>query len=150
MPDFFAMQTDYLVSLNVIYHDLDASLIAMVLTSQLYKNTIEDVNSKENVSLKYFYQGGNFKIPQNILKIKDLSLILNIPRETVRRKKEKIIKDNFIILDTKKEMYTLNTKIIEQKILDAQIDNLSKFISNFLIFFNQNRFFIKKVSKDEN
>ena len=50
MPDFFEMQTEYLASLNIIYHDLDASLIAMVLTSQLYKNTIKDVNSKETIS----------------------------------------------------------------------------------------------------
>ena len=28
MPDFFEMQTEYLVSLNIIYSDLDASLIA--------------------------------------------------------------------------------------------------------------------------
>ena len=33
MPDFFEMQTEYLASLNVIYHDLDASLVAMVITS---------------------------------------------------------------------------------------------------------------------
>ena len=149
MPDFFAMQTEYLASLNVIYHDLDASLIAMVLTSQLYKNAIEDVNSKEKVSLKYFYQKGNFKVPLNTLKIKDLSLILNVPRETVRRKKEKIIKDNFIILDTKKKMYTFNTNIVEQKILYTQIDNLSKFISKFSFFFSQNKLLIKKISKEE-
>ena len=43
MPDFFEMQTEYLASLNLIYHDLDASLVAMVLTSKLYKNTINDV-----------------------------------------------------------------------------------------------------------
>ena len=44
MPDFFAMQTEYLASLNIIYHDLDASLVAMVLTSKLYKNIIKDSN----------------------------------------------------------------------------------------------------------
>ena len=32
MPDFFKMQTEYLASLNMIYNDLDASLVAMVLT----------------------------------------------------------------------------------------------------------------------
>ena len=53
MPDFFEMQTEYLASLNIIYHDLDASLVAMVLTSELYKNTIKNSNSTEKYSLKY-------------------------------------------------------------------------------------------------
>ena len=62
MPDFFEMQTEYLASLNIIYNDLDASLVAMVLTSQLYKNTIIQNNSKEKISLKYFYQKENYKV----------------------------------------------------------------------------------------
>ena len=149
MPDFFEMQTEYLASLNIIYHDLDASLFAMVLTSKLYKNTINDFNSKDKVSLKYFYQKENFRLPINSFKIKDLSTILNLPRETVRRKKEKIIKDNLIILDTKNKMYTLNTNLIEQKIIDIQIDNLSKFLSKFSVFFSRNKFFVKEVTKDQ-
>ena len=41
MPDFFKMQTEYLTSINVIYGDLDASLVAMVITNQLYKKTLK-------------------------------------------------------------------------------------------------------------
>ncbi len=70
MPDFFEMQTEYLASLNIIYHDLDASLVAMVLTSQLYKNKIKEYNSREKISLKYFYQKDNIKIPISTFKIK--------------------------------------------------------------------------------
>ena len=102
MPDFFEMQTEYLASLNIIYHDLDASLVAMVLTSRLYKQLINDSNSKEKLSLKYFYQN-KYKLPINSFKIKEISTLLNLPRETVRRKKEKIIKDRLIILDKKKK-----------------------------------------------
>ena len=93
MPDFFEMQTEYLASLNIIYSDLDASLIAMVLTSQIYKNTIHDHNSKDRISLKHFYQKENFKLPVSTFKIKEIASILNVPRETVRRKKDKLIKD---------------------------------------------------------
>ena len=75
MPDFFEMQTEYLASLNIIYNDLDASLIAMVLTSQLYKNTIEDKNSKDKISLKYFYQKENFRLPVATFKIKEISVL---------------------------------------------------------------------------
>ena len=87
MPDFFEMQTEYLASLNIIYNDLDASLVAMVLTSQLYKNTIIQNNSKEKISLKYFYQKENFKLPVSYFKIEKISSMINLPRETVRRKK---------------------------------------------------------------
>ncbi len=149
MPDFFEMQTEYLASLNIIYHDLDASLVAMVLTSELYKNTVKEINSKSKISLKYFYQKDNFKLPVSTYKIKHISTILNLPRETVRRKKVKLIKDKIIILDKKNKLYTLNTNIIEKKILDEQIDNLSKFLSKFLVFFNNNRFFIKEVSREQ-
>ena len=87
MPDFFEMQTEYLASLNIIYHDLDASLIAMVLSSELYKNSIEKLKEDNKVSLKYFYTNEYTGIPSSKFKIKDISSILNLPRETVRRKK---------------------------------------------------------------
>ena len=149
MPDFFEMQTEYLASLNIIYSDLDASLIAMVLTSQIYKNTVDSSASKDKVSLRYFYQKENFKLPVSTFKIKEISSILNLPRETVRRKKAKLIKDKLIIEDKKNKLYALNTDIIEEKILNVQINNLSKFLSKFSIFFARNKFFVKEVSKDQ-
>lgn len=149
MPDFFEMQTKYLASLNIIYNDLDASLVAMVLTSQIYKNKANKTNSKDKISIKYFYQKENFTLPVSTFKIKEISSILNLPRETVRRKKEKLIKDKLIILDKKNKLYTLNTDIFEKKIIDVQIENLSKFLSKFSAFLSRSRFFIKKVSKEQ-
>ena len=148
MPDFFEMQTEYLASLNIIYHDLDASLVAMVLTSRLYKQLINDSNSKEKLSLKYFYQN-KYKLPINSFKIKEISTLLNLPRETVRRKKEKIIKDRLIILDKKKKMYDFNSDMVDKKVNDSQIENLSKFLSKFSIYFSKNKFFIRAVSKEK-
>ena len=148
IPDFLEMQTEYLASLNIIYNDLDASLVAMVLTSELYKSSIDE-NNKEKLSLKYFYQKGNFKLPEKSLKIKDISKLLNLPRETVRRKKEKIIRDNLIIYDKKNKHYLLNTGMIEQKIIESHIDNLSKFLSKFSVFFSRNKFFVREVSKEK-
>ena len=149
MPDFFEMQTEYLASLNIIYNDLDASLIAMVLTSKLYKNKIEDTNSKNKISLAYFYQKENFGLPVATFKIKEISLMLNLPRETVRRKKEKLIKDKLIILDKKNKLYALNTDIIQEKIINLQIDNLSKYLSKFLLFSANNNFLIKEIKKEQ-
>ena len=149
MPDFFEMQTEYLASLNIIYNDLDASLIGMVLTSQIYKNTLDSNNSKDKISLKHFYQRENFRLPVSTFKIKKISSMLNLPRETVRRKRAKLINDKLIILDKKNKLYALNTDIIEEKILNIQINNLSKFLSKFSIFFAHNKLFIKEVSKDQ-
>ena len=149
MPDFFEMQTEYLASLNIIYNDLDASLVAMVLTSQIYKNKFNKINSKDKISLNYFYQKKNFRLPASTFKIKEISSIINLPRETVRRKKEKLIKDKLIILDKKNKLFTLNTDIFEKKIIDVQIENLSKFLSKFSVFFSRSGFFEKEVSKEQ-
>ena len=148
MPDFFEMQTEYLASLNIIYNDLDASLVAMVLTTELYKKRIQENGIEKKISLKYFYQDEN-KLPITNIKIQQISSILNLPRETVRRKKEKLINDKLIILDKKTKLYSLNTKMIEEKILNIQIDNLSKFISKFSLFFSQNKSNINQVSRDQ-
>ena len=149
MPDFFEMQTEYLASLNIIYHDLDASLVAMVLTSQLYKNIVKNNKSNKELSMKYFYQKENFKLPTKAFKIKEISSILNLPRETVRRKKEKLIKDKLIIVDKKNKLYSLNTDMIEQKVIDLQISNLSKFLSKFSFYFSRNKFFHREISKEQ-
>ncbi len=93
MPEFLKMQTEYLASLNIIYKDLDAALVAMVLTSALYKNNRDQNSGKNRYSLSNFYQKETYQLPISSFKIKEISIILNLPRETVRRKREKLIKD---------------------------------------------------------
>ena len=149
MPDFFAMQTEYLASLNIIYQDLDASLVAMVLTSKLYKNIIKDSNLNEKIPLKYFYSTQNYKLPISNIKITEISSLLNLPRETVRRKKAIIIRDKLIILDSKRKSYSLNTNMIEKDLLNWQISNLCKFLTKFSLYFSRNKFFVKEVSREE-
>ena len=62
---------------------------------------------------------------------------------------KKLIKDKLIILDKKNKLYALNTDIIEQKILNVQIDNLSKFLSKFTLFFLKNKLLIKEVKREQ-
>ena len=149
MRDFYEMQTEYLASLNIIYDDLDASLVAMVLTNQLYKNTIESNNSRESISFRNFYQKNNFNLPVAFFKIKEISTILNLPRETVRRKKEKLVKDKIILIDKKNKLYTLNSEKVDKKVLELQIHNLSKFLSKFSNYFTKNKFIITDISRDQ-
>ena len=149
MPNFFEMQTEYLASLNIIYGDLDASLVAMVITSQLYKDTIKINGNLGNISIKSFYEKKNIKLPVSNFKIKEISSTLNLPRETVRRKKDRLIKDKIIIFDKKNNLYSLNTDRIDKKILEVQIYNISKFLSKFSVFFTQNNSFVREVSQKQ-
>ena len=99
MPDFFVMQTEYLASLNVIYDDLDAALVGMVLTNEIYKNMINKNMKQDHISFKNFYDQDDIKLHVKNFKIKEISSILNLPRETVRRKKVKLIEDKIIIFE---------------------------------------------------
>ena len=147
--DFFKMQTDYLASLNKIYNDLDASLVAMVLTSQLYKNLIKENTNKDKISLKHFYQKDSYKLPVSGFKIKYISSLINLPRETVRRKKEKLLKDKVIMLDKITKMYTFNSNIVTKNIIYVQIENLSIFLSKLSLLFDQNKFYVNSVSTEK-
>ena len=87
MPYFYEMQIEYMNSMNDIYKDLDTALIAMFLTNKL--------NQSENEK--------NSKVLPSKFKINEISKAINIPRETVRRKKVKLTKNKFIILHKKKK-----------------------------------------------
>ena len=52
MTDFYEMQTEYMASLNFIYEDLDASLVAMVITNDIYKNVYQN-GAQQNTSINF-------------------------------------------------------------------------------------------------
>jgi len=147
MPDFYEMQAEYLASLNSIYKDLDASLIAMLLTNELYKSFLEK-NKVSDMSIKAFYQKEPVRLSKNKFKIIKISKTLNLPRETVRRKIKKLNKDNLFIIDQKEKFLSLNTEIIDERILQIQINNLSKFLSKFSIFFSRKKLFARQVDRE--
>ena len=60
MHDFYEMQIEYLSSLNIHFHDLDASLVAMVLANKFYKTNIENNTFKNKISFKNFYLKSNY------------------------------------------------------------------------------------------
>ena len=68
MTDFYEMQTEYMASLNFIYEDLDASLVAMVITNDIYKNVYQN-GAHQNTSIKFFYEADHFSTPISSLKI---------------------------------------------------------------------------------
>ena len=149
MPSFFEMQTEYLASLNLIYDDLDASLVGMVLTNYLYKSKIEHTGSADNISFENFYNKDNYTMSLSTVKINKVSSIINIPRETVRRKRDKLIKNKILYLDKKKKLLSLNTDMIDRRILNLQIENLSKFLSKFTTFFIEKKLLNKSLTSEQ-
>ena len=149
MPVFFEMQTEYLASLNIVYDDLDASLVGMVLTNELYKKKISLNGSSDNISYKNFYNIDKYHLSTSSIKINKISSIINVPRETVRRKRDKLIKDKILIFDKKKKLITLNTDKIDGRILNLQVENLTKFLSKFTDYFISNNFISKIITKEQ-
>ena len=129
MPYFYEMQIEYMNSMNDIYKDLDTALIAMFLTNKL--------NQSENEK--------NSKVLPSKFKINEISKAIGIPRETVRRKKAKLTKNKFIILNKKKKSLRINTSLINEKILAPQLKISSKMLSNYCIFFSNKGFFNKDL-----
>ena len=129
MPDFYEMQIEYMNSMNDIYKDLDTALIAMFLTNKL--------NQSENEK--------NSKVLPSKFKINEISNATGIPRETVRRKKIKLTKNKFIILNKKKKSLRINTSLINEKILAPQLKITSKMLSNYCIFFSNKDVFNKDL-----
>jgi len=149
MPVFYEMQTEYLASLYIIYDDLDASMVAMVLTNELYKKKINSNGSIENMGFKNFYNMDKYYLSNSALKINKIASVINVPRETVRRKRDKLIKDKILIFNKKKKSISLNTDKIDKRILNLQIENLTKFLSKFTEYFISNNFISKMITKDQ-
>ena len=129
IPDFYEMQIEYMNSMHDIYKDLDTALIAMFLTNKL--NQSEDEK--------------NSKVLPSKFKINEISKAIGIPRETVRRKKVKLTKNKFIILDKKKKSFRINNSLINKKVFEPQIKISSKLLSNYCIFFSNKDFFDKDL-----
>ena len=129
MPYFYEMQIEYMNSMNDIYKDLDTALIAMFLTNKL--------NQSENEK--------NSKVLPSKFKINEISKAISIPRETLRRKKIKLIKNKFIILNKKKKSLRINNSLINKKFFEPQIKISSKMLSNYCIFFSNKGFFNKDL-----
>ena len=83
--------------------------------------------SKEFYLEKYFFADQRDEVGVNAMSISDIS---GIPRATVIRKLNKLVKNNFLKIDKKK--HYSSTGIHAKKILEVQkttLNNLSKFAS---------------------
>ena len=148
-PIFYEMQTDYLYSMNTIYKDLDSSLILMLLTKKIYQVALDNENGIVNtLSVKNFYKEKKYTLKASKFKINEISRTLNLPRETVRRKKLKLIKNKFILFNKKNKTYSLNSQKIDEKIISTQIEISNKLLYNFCVFFSKKNNLIYEINFD--
>ena len=138
MHDFYEMQTEYMQSMNNLCGDLDASFVAMFLTNKFYQSEIKENYLSDKVTTKNFYQENKFYTPLTKFKVSEVSKAIGIPRETVRRKKIKLIKNKFIKFNEKKESFSINASLINKKVFESQIKISSKMLSNYCTFFSDN------------
>ena len=145
IPDFYEMQVQYMNSMKNIYKDLDTTLVAMFLTNKFYQSENKENYLSNNVSTKNFYQKNKFEKSFTKFKVNEISKAINIPRETVRRKKIKLTKNKFIILNKNKKSLRINSSLINKKVFEPQIKASSKLLSNYCIFFSNKNVFNKDL-----
>ena len=146
-PIFYEMQTDYLYSMNIVYKDLDSSLIVMLLTKKIHQIALGKENELINkLSVKNYYKEKNYTLETSKFKINEISRTLNLPRETVRRKKLKLINDKLILFNEKNKTYSINSEKIDEKIINAQIEISNKLLYNYCVFFSQGNSLFKEIN----
>jgi hypothetical protein len=122
------MQMPMLLGFKKIFGDLESFHVnGICLTNQALHSKKNDNSemSKEFYLEKYFFANQKDATGVNAMSISEIS---GIPRATVIRKLNKLIKKNFLEVDGKKHYHS--TGVHQKKILDIQkntLNNLSKF-----------------------
>ena len=128
---YYEMQIPMLLGFKKIYGDLESfhvngiCLINQALNSKKNNNT---EMSKEFYLERYFFSDQNDNLGVNAMSISDIS---GIPRATVIRKLNKLLKLKFLKIDDKKHYFS--TGVHAKQLLDVQkntFNNLSKFAAS--------------------
>ena len=125
---YYEIQMPMLLAFKKIYGDLEAFHVHGICLSNHALNSKKNDNSemsKEFYLEKYFFSEKKDSLGINAMSISDIT---GIPRATVIRKLNKLIKENFLTMDDKKHYST--TGFNQKKILNVQkntFDNLAKF-----------------------
>ena len=125
---YYEMQMPMLLGFKKIYGDLESfhvSGICLINQSLNSKKSDNSEMSKEFYLEKYFFSEQKNETGVNAMSISDIS---GIPRATVIRKLNKLVKEKFLRIDKKK--HYSSTGVHAKKLLDMQnntFNNLSKF-----------------------
>ena len=124
---YYKMQMPMLLGFKKLFGDLESFHVnGMVIINQALNSKKNDNSemSKEFYLEKYFFAEKKDDAGVNAMSISDIT---GIPRATVIRKLNKLIKEKFLKIDSKKHYYS--TGVYKKEILDIQkntLNNLSK------------------------
>ena len=124
---YYEMQMPMLLAFKKVFGDLESFHInGIILTNQALNSKKNDNSemSKEFYLEKYFFAVKKDEVGINAMSISDIT---GIPRATVIRKLNRLLKENFLKIDVKKHYYS--TGVHREKILNIQkntLNNLSK------------------------
>jgi predicted transcriptional regulator len=124
---YYEMQMPMLLGFKKVFGDLESFHVSgIVLTNHALNSKRNDNSemSKEFFLEKYFFADRKDTVGVNAMSISDIT---GIPRATVIRKLKKLIKENFLKIDTKK--HYSSTGAYQKELLDVQkntLNNLSK------------------------
>ena len=124
---YYEMQMPMLLGFKKVFGDLESFHVNGVCVINQALNSKKNDNSemsKEFYLEKYFFADQKDDVGINAMSIADIT---GIPRATVIRKLNKLIKENFLKIDTKKHYSSTGTH--QKKLLDVQkntLNNLSK------------------------
>ena len=125
---YYEMQTPMLLGFKKVFGDLESFHVnGIILTNQALNSKKNDNSemSKEFYLEKYFFADKKDDAGVNAMSISDIS---GIPRATVIRKLNRLLKKNFLKIDNKK--HYSSTGVHGKKLLEIQkqtLLNLSKF-----------------------
>ena len=125
---YYEMQIPWLLGFKKVYGDLESFHISGIcLCNQALNSKKNDNNemSKDFYLEKYFFADKKDFLGINAMSISDIT---GIPRATVIRKLNKLVKEKYLKIDSKKHYFS--TGFHGKKILDVQkvtLNNLSKF-----------------------
>ena len=124
---YYEMQMPMLLAFKKVFGDLESFHInGIILTNQALNSKKNDNSEMSNAFYleKYFFADNKDDAGVNAMSISEIT---GIPRATVIRKLNKLIKENFLKIDTKK--HYSSTGVYQKEILDVQkntLNNLSK------------------------
>jgi len=125
---YYEMQIPMLLNFKKIHGDLESFHVWGICIANQTLNAKKNDNSemsKENYLKKYLFNSDENRAGINAMSISDIT---GIPRATVIRKLNKLIKEKFLIVDIKK--HYLTTGVHKKKLVEIQknnFKNLSKF-----------------------
>ncbi|WP_415314584.1 DeoR family transcriptional regulator [Candidatus Pelagibacter sp. Uisw_137] len=124
---YYQMQMPMLLGFKKVFGDLESFHVSGIVIINHALNSKKNDNSemsKEFYVEKYFFADQIDDTGINAMSISDIT---GIPRATVIRKLNKLIKENFLKIDSKKHYFS--TGVYQEEILDVQkntFNNLSK------------------------